>query len=204
IAVAPSDPNVLYVGSGEANIRGNVAPGNGIFKSTDAGKTWKHVWKEEGQIGTMIVHPTNPDIAYAAVLGHAFGPNEERGVYRTTNGGKTWQRVLFKDRDTGASDVAFDPSNPRILFAGLWQVRRRPWELISGGPGSGLYVSRDGGDTWTQLVPPPKDDAPDFGKDAPKGKEYAAGLPEGNWGKVCLAVAHNGKRVYAMIEAENG
>jgi photosystem II stability/assembly factor-like uncharacterized protein len=204
IAVAPSDANVIYVGSGEGNIRGNVQVGNGIYKSSDAGKTWKHVWKQTGQIGTMIVHPTNPDVAYAAVLGHAFGPSEERGVYRTTDGGKTWKRVLFKDKDTGASDVAFDPSNPRVLFAGLWQARRQPWELNSGGPGSGLYVSRDSGDTWTQLVPPPKDDSPDFGKDAPKGKKYAEGLPEGPWGKVCVAAGNNGKRVYAMIEAEKG
>ena len=155
LAVAPSDPNVIYVGSGEANIRGNVAAGNGIYKSTDAGKTWQRVWNQEGQIGTMIVHPLNPDIAFAAVLGHAFGPNPERGVYRTTNGGKDWQRVLsYKDApsDVGASDVCFDPSNPRILFAGLWQTRRRPWELTSGGPGSGLYMSRDGGDTWKQLT----------------------------------------------------
>src|SRR5579885_813195 len=103
IAVAPSDPNVVYVGTGEANIRGNVAPGAGIFKSEDGGKTWKHVWKQVGQIGTMAVHPRNPDIAFAAVLGHAFGPNRERGVYRTTDGGKTWQQVLAKDPDTGAS-----------------------------------------------------------------------------------------------------
>jgi photosystem II stability/assembly factor-like uncharacterized protein len=185
IAVAPSDPNVVYVGSGEANIRGNVAAGNGIYKSTDAGKTWVHVWKQEGQIGQMIVHPTNPDIAFAAVLGHAFGPNAERGVYRTTDGGNTWQAVLKKDLDTGASAVCFDPSNPRILFAGLWQTRRRPWDLTSGGPGSGLYVSRDGGDNWKQLT----------------GK----GLPEGFWGKVGVAVApSDGRRVYALIEAEKG
>jgi photosystem II stability/assembly factor-like uncharacterized protein len=185
VAVAPSDANVIYAGAGEANPRGNVAAGNGIYKSTDAAKTWKHVWKQEGQIGTMIVHPTNPDIAFAAALGHLFGPNEERGVYRTTDGGKTWQRVLFKDRDSGASDVCFDLTNPRILFAGLWQMRRLPWAMTSGGPGSGLYVSRDGGDTWKPLT----------------GK----GLPEGVWGRVNVAVApSDGRRVYALIEADKG
>jgi photosystem II stability/assembly factor-like uncharacterized protein len=195
LAIAPSDPNVIYVGSGEANIRGNVAAGNGIYKSTDAGKTWQHVWNQEGQIGTMIVHPTNPDIAFAAVLGHAFGPNPERGVYRTTNGGKDWQRILsYKDApsDVGASDVCFDPSNPRILFAGLWQTRRRPWELTSGGPGSGLYMSRDGGDTWKRLT----------GKEDQLPGTPGKGLPEGVWGKIGVAVApSNPRRVYALIEA---
>ena len=205
IAVAPSDPNVIYVGSGEANIRGNVAVGNGIYRSTDAGKTWQHVWNQEGQIGTMIVHPRNPRTAYAAVLGHAFGPNPERGVYRTTDGGDTWKRVLFKDANTGASDVCFDPANPRILFAGLWQARRRPWEMTSGGPGSGLYVSRDGGDTWTQLVHTPKPESPEAGKEAPKGKKHAGELPEGIWGKIGVAVApSDSRRVYALIEAEKG
>lgn len=185
IAIAPSDPNVVYVGSGEANIRGNVAAGNGIYKSVDGGKTWSHVWKQEGQIGTMAVHPKNPDVAFAAVLGHAFGPNPERGVYRTTDGGRTWKQVLKKNADTGASDVVLDPSNPNIVFAGLWQARRFPWEMTSGGPGSGLWVSRDGGDNWEQLT--------------------GNGLPEGTWGKVGVTVApSDGRRVYALIEAEKG
>jgi photosystem II stability/assembly factor-like uncharacterized protein len=205
IAVAPSDPNVIYVGSGEANIRGNVQEGNGIYRSTDAGKTWQHVWKEIGQIGTMLVHPTNANIAFAAVLGHAFGPNEQRGVFRTTDGGKTWQRVLYVDRDTGASDVCMDPSNPRILFAGTWQTRRLPWELTSGGPGGGLWKSKDGGDTWTRLVAPPNDDSPNAGEEAKPGQKHAEGLPEGIWGKVCLAFApSDSRRIYAMIEAEKG
>jgi photosystem II stability/assembly factor-like uncharacterized protein len=185
IAVSPSDPNIVYVGAGEANVRGNVVVGHGIYKSVEGGKTWKHVWKQEGQIGQMIVHPTNPDIAFAAVLGHAFGPNPERGVYRTTDGGKTWQQVLKKNPDTGAIDVCFDPSNPHILFAALWQCRRQPWEFTSGGPGSGLYVSIDGGDNWKQLK--------------------NNGLPDGPWGRIGVAVAASeGSRVYALIEAEKG
>jgi photosystem II stability/assembly factor-like uncharacterized protein len=185
VAVAAADPNIVYVGAGEANIRGNLVVGHGIYKSLDGGKSWKHVWKQEGQIGRMIVHPKNPDIAFAAVLGHAFGPNPERGVYRTTDGGKTWQQVLKKNPDTGAIDVCFDPSNPHILFAALWQCRRQPWDLMSGGPGSGLYVSTDGGDHWKQLT--------------------EKGLPEGDWGRIGIAVApSDSNRVYALIEAEKG
>jgi photosystem II stability/assembly factor-like uncharacterized protein len=185
IAVAPSDPNIVYVGAGEANIRGDVSPGNGIFKSTDGGKTWTQVWKQEGQIGTMAVHPTNPEVAWAAVLGHAFGPNPERGVYRTRDGGKSWQQVLKQNDSTGASDVAIDPSNPNVVFAGFWEARRLPWDLKSGGPGSGLFVSRDGGDTWKRLT--------------------GSGLPDGIWGKVGVRVApSDGRRVYALIEADSG
>jgi photosystem II stability/assembly factor-like uncharacterized protein len=205
LAIAPSAPSVVYVGAGEANIRGNVQVGNGIYKSSDAGKTWQHVWKQEGQIGTLVVHPRDDDIAYAAVLGHAFGPNPERGVYRTRDGGKSWQRVLFKDADTGASDVCIDPSQPQVLFAGLWQARRRPWELVSGGPGSGLYISRDGGDSWTQLVAPPSENFDPVDQKAPKGQKYCPGLPDGVWGKVGVAVApSDSRRVYALIEAEEG
>jgi len=185
IAVAPSDPNIVYAGSGEANIRGNVAPGNGIYKSLDAGKTWTRVWAQVGQIGALAIHPKNPDIAWAAVLGHAFGPNPERGVYKTSDGGKTWRRVLFKDENTGASDVTLDPANPNRVFAGLWQTRRRPWEMTSGGPGGGLHLSLDGGETWKQL----------------SGK----GLADGIWGKVGVRVAPSDpRRVYAIVEAEKG
>jgi photosystem II stability/assembly factor-like uncharacterized protein len=185
IAVAPSDPNVVYVGSGEANIRGNVALGSGIFKSIDGGKNWQQVWKGRGQIGTMVVHPKNPDIAFVAVFGSPFGPSQERGVYRTTDGGKSWQQVLFRDERTGASDVTFDPGNPRILFAGMWQALRQPWNATSGGPGSGLYRSADGGDTWQPM------------------KEH--GLPAGDWGKVGVRVAPSDSHIiYALIEAKDG
>lgn len=193
LAIAPSDCNIIYIGTGEANVRGNVAAGDGIYKSVDGGKNWKHVWKREGQIGTLIVHPTNADIVYAAVLGKAFGPNPDRGVYRTLDGGKSWRQVLTKDADTGASDICFDPNNPQVLFAGMWQTRRKPWEFSSGGSGSGLYISRDGGDSWKRLG----------GQGV--AKDDLNGLPEGIYGKVCVAVApSDSRRVYAMIEADRG
>ena len=185
IAVAASDPNVIYVGTGEACLRGNIAQGDGIYKSVDGGKTWKNVGLHDSRaIGKVIVDPKNADVVYVAALGHPYGSNTERGIFRTTDGGKTWDKVLYKDENTGAVDVAFDPHNSHILFASLWQVRRTPWSLDSGGPGSGLYRSNDGGTTWKQLS--------------------ERGLPKGPYGRIGVAVAANSDRVYALIEAPQG
>jgi len=185
VTLGNDNPNIVFVGSGEANIRGNVGEGNGIYRSRDAGKTWDHVWKAEGQIGTIVVSPNDDEVIFAAALGSPFGAGPDRGVYRSIDGGDNWDQVLFVDEDTGASDVAFDESNPNILFAGFWQTRRYPWDMTSGGPGSGLYMSRDGGDTWKKLE--------------------GSGLPEGIWGKVGVRVAAtNPDRVYALIEAKDG
>jgi len=185
IAVAVSDPNVVYVGTGEACIRGNIAQGDGVWKSVDAGKSWESMGlKDSRAIGKVIVNPRNPDVVFVAALGHPFGPNAERGVFRTTDGGKTWDKVLYKDENTGAVDVAFAPQNPNILFASLWEAHRTPWSLSSGGPGSGIYRSNDGGTTWKRL------------------EEH--GLPKGPYGRVGLAVAANSERVYALIEAKDG
>ena len=186
IAVAESDPNVIYVGTGEACIRGNIVGGNGVYKSIDAGKTWKFIGLADTHaIGRLIVDPKNPDVAFVAALGHPFADNEERGIFRTRDGGKTWEKVLYKDAKSGGIDVTFDPSNSNILFAGLWQARRTPWSMDSGGPGSGLYRSIDGGTTWKQL----------------KGH----GLPEGTLGRIGVTVSGaNPNRVWAVIEAEKG
>jgi photosystem II stability/assembly factor-like uncharacterized protein len=185
VVVAPSDPNVIYVGTGEACIRGNVVIGNGAYKSTDAGKTWKYIGLRDTEaIGRMVVNPTNPNIVYVAALGHPFGGNTTRGVFRTKDGGKTWERVLYVDDKTGAVDVQFDMANPSILYAGMWQVVRKPWTMESGGPGSGLYKSTDGGDTWKKLT--------------------GNGLPEGTLGRVGVAPTSDTNRVYALIEAEKG
>jgi len=152
IAVAESDPNVIYVGMGEACVRGNFSHGDGVYKSTDAGKTWKNIGLTDSrQIGRIRIHPQNPDLVYVAALGHVYGTNTERGVFRSKDGGKTWEKILYKDEKTGAVDIAMDPTNARILYAGLWQVSRTPYGMYSGGPGSGLYKSTDGGDTWTEL-----------------------------------------------------
>jgi len=186
IAVSVSDPNVIYVGTGEACIRGNIVGGNGVYKSIDAGKTWKFAGLGDTHaIGRLAVNPKNPDIAFVAALGHPFGDNEERGIFRTQDGGKTWEKVLYKDAKTGGIDIVFDPSNSNILFAALWQAKRTPWSLDSGGPGSGLYRSGDGGTTWKQL----------------KGH----GLPEGILGRIGVTVSGaNPNRVWAVIEAEKG
>src|SRR5499427_6394317 len=152
LAVAVSDPNILYVGTGEACLRGNISQGDGVYKTVDGGKTWKNVGLRDSRaIGKVIINPRDPNIAFVAALGHPYGPNPERGIFRTLDGGKTWEKVLYKDENTGGIDITFDPRNANVLFASLWQVRRAPWYLDSGGPGSGLYRSHDSGATWKHL-----------------------------------------------------
>jgi photosystem II stability/assembly factor-like uncharacterized protein len=184
LAVANSDHNIVYVGTGEACIRGDISQGDGVYKSFDGGKNWKNIGLRDSRaIGKVIINPNNPDIVFVAALGHPYGPNTERGIFRTTDGGKTWEKVLYKDENTGAVDVAFDPHNPNIVFGALWQARRTSWGMSSGGPGSGLYRSNDGGTTWKRL------------------EEH--GLPKGPYGRIGIAVAANSDRIYALIEAHN-
>ena len=187
IAVAPSNPNVIYVGTGEADMRDSISFGNGVYKSLDAGKTWKNLGLENSrQIGRIIVDPKNPDLAYVAVLGHVYGPHPDRGVYRTKDGGATWQKILYKNEDLGAIDLAFDPVNSQIIYASMWNVRRPPWFIYApaNGPGAGIFKSSDGGNTWTQLT---------------------NGLPSEGVGRIGLAVSPtNGNRIYAIVDAKEG
>jgi photosystem II stability/assembly factor-like uncharacterized protein len=187
LAVAESNPDIVYAGMGEVQLRGNIIQGDGVYRSSDAGKTWALVGLKDSQaIGRIRVHPKNPDIVYAAVLGKPYGPSPERGVYRSRDGGKTWERVLFRDVRTGAVDLSIDSNNPDVMYASLWEVFRTPHSLSSGGPGSGLFKSVDGGSTWTELTRNP-------------------GLPSGIWGKVGVAVSPvDSARVYAVVENENG
>jgi photosystem II stability/assembly factor-like uncharacterized protein len=187
IAVSEWDPNIVYVGMGEVPMRGNVSHGDGMYKSNDAGKTWKQVGlSDTNQISRIRIHPQNPDIVYVAALGHVYGPNQQRGVFRTKDGGKTWQKVLYRDNKTGAVDLVLDPSNPRIMYAALWEFFRTPYSLSSGGPGCGLFKSTDGGDTWNEI-------------------SRNKGLPRGMLGKIGVAVSparHD--RIWAIIEAKDG
>src|SRR6476659_9730189 len=186
LAVAPSDPNIVWAGTGEPFIRSHISIGTGVYKSTDAGRTWTRMGLEaSGRVGRIAIDPANPDIVFVAAQGHSYGPQPERGIFRTTDGGKTWQRVLFVDENTGGIDVLMHPTDSRTLFAAMWQLELKTWGRESGGPGSGVFVSRDGGTTWTRL--------------------QGNGLPTHPVGKIGLAIARsNPGRVYALIETGDG
>src|SRR4051812_31245505 len=186
LAVAPSNPSIVWAGTGEPWIRSHISVGNGVYKSTDAGRTWTHVGLDStGRIGRIVIDPANPDIVFVAAQGYSYGPQQERGLYRTTDGGKTWQRVLFVDANTGAIDVVMHPTDPKTLFAAMWQLELHTWGRESGGAGSGIHVSHDGGTTWSKL--------------------QGNGLPTHEIGKVGLAISRsNPNRVYALIETGDG
>ena len=192
IAIAPSDPQIIYVGTGEADMRSDISFGDGIYKSTDGGATWSNIGlRDSQQIGSILVDSRDANIVLVAALGHAFGPNPERGVYRSTDGGTKWTKVLGKDDDTGAIDLCADPTNPQIIYASLWQTRRPPWSVYAptNGPGSGLYKSTDGGVTWNQIT--------------------GNGFPSEGLGRIGIAIApskngSNGNRIYAVVDAREG
>jgi photosystem II stability/assembly factor-like uncharacterized protein len=187
VAVSESSPDVVWIGTGETEIRGNIMPGDGVYKSTDAGKTWSFVgFRSADAIAKIRIHPTNPDIVFVASFGKYGGPSEERGLFKTTDGGKTWRKVLYKDPRSGAVDISIDPTNPDVMYAALWEAFRTEWGMSSGGPGSGLWKSTDGGEHWTELTRNP-------------------GLPAGIDGKIGVAVSPaDPNRVYALIENDNG
>ena len=186
IAVAPSDPMTIIVGTGESSIRSNVSIGNGVYKSQDGGKTWNHIGlKNSGRISRIIIHPDNPDLIYVGVLGHAYSPQKEKGLYMSKDGGKTWTQTLFVDENTGISDIVMDTDNPRVMIAGAWHLELKTWKRISGGPGSGIFKSKDGGITWKRLK--------------------NNGLPTKPVGKIALAMTPAAPdRVYALIETGDG
>jgi photosystem II stability/assembly factor-like uncharacterized protein len=187
LAIADSDPNVIYAGTGETQIRSNVSHGDGVYKSTDGGKTWSHCGlKDSHAIGAIRVHPQNADVLYVAALGHVWGTNEERGIFRSKDGGKSWEKVLYRSPNAGAIDLTMDPNNPRILYAAFWDAQRYPHALRSGGPDSSIYKTTDGGDTWTEITRNP-------------------GLPKGVMGKIGITASPaQTDRVWALIEAEDG
>ncbi len=187
VAVSEANPNVVWIGMGESCIRGNIMPGDGVYKSIDAGKTWAHMgFRGSDAISKIRIHPTNPDIVYVASFGLYYGPSEERGVFKSSDGGKTWKRTLFKDPRSGAVDIVIDANNPNVLYAALWEAYRIEYQMSSGGPGSGLYKSTDGGETWTEITRHP-------------------GLPSGVVGRIGVAnTKADSNRVYALVENDNG
>src|ERR1035437_4114455 len=188
LAQSESNPDIVWAGGGESDIRGNTAPGDGVWMTKDDGRTWGLIEScdVKDHVNRIRIHPTNPDIVWIGVLGHAFGPNPQRGVFKTTDGGKSWRRVLYRDDQTGISDLVLDPTNPDVIYAAFWHAYRTPWSLESGGPGGGIFKSTDGGETWKELT-------------------ANAGLPKGLWGKVGLAVSGaKSSRVWALIEADSG
>lgn len=184
LAVAPSNPKIIYVGTGESDIRNTFLTGDGMYKSTDAGKTWKHIGLADTHIiSWIVVDPDNPDVVYAAAMGHVWAPNADRGVFKSTDGGQTWKKILYVNDKTGGLTLAMDPTNPQVLYATMWQAYRRPWTLSSGGPGSGIYKTTDGGAHWTNIT-------------------HNSGLPPGIFGKAGIAVApSNPNVVYTLIQA---
>ena len=187
IDAADSDPNTIYVGMGEETVRGNVSSGDGVYKSIDGGKSWKHIGlADTQQISRVRVHPRDPNIVYVSALGHLWGNNEQRGIFRTKDGGKTWEKILYRNAETGAADIILDPSNPSTIYASFWQISRKPWRMDSGGEGSGLFKSTDGGDTWTEI-------------------SRNRGLPAGVLGKIGITVSPvNSNRLWAIVEAKDG
>jgi photosystem II stability/assembly factor-like uncharacterized protein len=188
IAVSESNPDIVWAGGGETDIRGNTAPGDGVWVTADAGKTWSKIvyFDVKNHVNRIRIHPTNPNIVWVGVLGHAYGNNDQRGVFKTTDGGKSWRKVLYRDAGTGISDLAIDPNDPNVLYAAFWFAYRTPWSMNSGGPGGGIFKSIDGGESWKEIT-------------------ANAGLPKGLWGKVGLAVSPaRSSRIWAVIENDAG